>query len=203
MTRLLFLILSLFFSFNTCADIAEKQDSVSGVTSEVVGDVAIDEKAIDQTATRAVGSDSRLSDDAILPRKHLSGADAVSVSNWPLVLLTLFGMICLIFALAWFARRFGGVNFSANRDITVVSSIAVGARERVALIDVNGQQFLLGVTTQGISHLHSFSEPVVNAEKKQQKNKVTQSDFADKLQNLLKGGVYTAPSSVTKEEPDK
>mgnify|MGYP000432675734 CR=1 FL=1 len=198
MTRLLFLILSLFFSFNTYADTAVKQDSVSGVTSEVVGDVDVDQKK-----TRVVGSDSGLPDDVILPRQHLSGADAVSVSNWPLVLLTLFGMICLIFALAWFARRFGGVNFSANRNITVVSSLAVGARERVALIDVNGQQFLLGVTTQGISHLHSFSEPVVNTEKKQQKNKVTQSDFADKLQNLLKGGVYTAPSSVTKEEPDK
>jgi len=197
-TRLLFLILSLFFSFNTYADTAVKQDSVSGVTSEVVGDVDVDQKK-----TRVVGSDSGLPDDVILPRQHLSGADAVSVSNWPLVLLTLFGMICLIFALAWFARRFGGVNFSANRNITVVSSLAVGARERVALIDVNGQQFLLGVTTQGISHLHSFSEPVVNTEKKQQKNKVTQSDFADKLQNLLKGGVYTAPSSVTKEEPDK
>lgn len=189
MIRLLFLIVSLFIGFNACAEDAVKQGFVSGSSKNAT-----------------VVADAFPRNEA-LPDKHLSGADVASISNWPLVLLTLFGMICLIFALAWFARRFGGANFSANRDIRVISSLSVGARERVALIDVNGQQFLLGVTTQGISHLHTFEEPAVNTEKKQPKNKVTQSDFADKLQGLLKGGVFTPSSSVTtsviKEEPDK
>jgi len=110
-------------------------------------------------------------------------ADISTLSNWPVVLIVLLGMIGLIFALAWFVKRFGGLNFSGNRDIKVVSAVPVGTRERIALIDVKGHQFLIGVTAQQITHLHSFDEAVVPVATSE--SSIRQSDFFNKLQSVM------------------
>lgn len=106
-----------------------------------------------------------------------------SFSNWPVVLFVLIGMIGFIFALGWFVKRFGGSHFTGNRDMKVVSSIALGARERIALVDIKGQQFLIGVTSQQITHLHSFDEAVIPFEHKSPLLK--QSEFFNKLQTVM------------------
>ncbi len=110
-------------------------------------------------------------------------ATVSSLSNWPLVLLVLLGMIGFIFALAWFVKRFGGMGLAGNRDIKVLSAIAVGTRERISLIDVNGKQFLIGVTTHQITHLHSFDEAIVKTNSTDPS--LRQSDFLSKLQVLM------------------
>ncbi|MGE8212602.1 MAG: FliO/MopB family protein, partial [Stenotrophomonas sp.] len=40
------------------------------------------------------------------------------------------------------------------------ASLNIGAKERVVVVDVNGQQLLLGVTAGGISNLHQLPEPL-------------------------------------------
>jgi len=42
----------------------------------------------------------------------------------------------------------------------VVASLSVGAKERVVVVEVNGQQLLLGVTAGGINTLHTLPEPL-------------------------------------------
>lgn len=106
-----------------------------------------------------------------------------SLSNWPIVLFVLVGMVGFIFALAWFVKRFGGLNISGNRDMRIISTIPVGTRERIALLDVKGQQFLIGVTAHQISHLHSFEEAVVSDTKSDTAFK--QSEFFNKLQLVM------------------
>jgi flagellar biosynthetic protein FliO len=118
-----------------------------------------------------------------------SSPSVSTLSNWPVVLIMLFGIVCLILGLAWFVKRFGGFNMTGGRDMRVLSTVPLGARERVALIDVKGQQFLIGVTTQNINHLHTFDEPVVDTTisntNKLNVNGFPKSDFAKKLQQLL------------------
>jgi len=113
-----------------------------------------------------------------------------TLSNWPVVILMLLGIVCLILCLAWFVKRYGGFSMAGARDMRVLSSVPLGARERVALIDVKGQQFLVGVTTQNINHLHTFDEPVVDTQKVEASNTtlsgVSKNDFAEKLHKLLK-----------------
>lgn len=104
-------------------------------------------------------------------------------SNWPIILFVLIGMIGFIFAMAWCVKHFGGMTFSGNREMKVVTSIPLGTRERIALIDIKGQQFLIGVTTQQISHLHSFDEAVIPYDNNKKMPK--QHDFAAKLQSVL------------------
>ena len=122
-------------------------------------------------------------------KKTNTKPSVAKLSNWPMVILMLLGIVCLILALAWFVKRFGGLNMAGGRDMRVLSSVALGARERVAIIDVKGQQFLLGVTTQNINHLHTFDSPVMDVSKKGANNSNThiqKSDFSEKLQQLLK-----------------
>ncbi len=85
------------------------------------------------------------------------------------------------------------MNFAGTREMKVVTSISLGARERVALIDIKGKQFLLGVTTQQISHLHSFDETVIPLDTANPQ--IKQSDFLTKLQSVL--------SATKKEEPSE
>lgn len=156
----------------------------------VVNDaVALDVQASEQEEAKTVSSLSTPLSSNSLPEKP----SVSSLSNWPIVILMLFGIVCLILILAWFVKRFGGFNMTGGRDMRVLSSVPLGARERVALIDVKGQQFLVGVTTQNINHLHTFDEPVVDTpnENKLGANNYSKSDFAKKLQQIL----TTKPSS--------
>lgn len=83
------------------------------------------------------------------------------VSNWAVVLVSLLGIIFMIFALGWIVRRMGGLRAMGVRDMKVVAALPVGNRERVAVVQVQGKQFLLGITTQQITHLHTFDAPAV------------------------------------------
>lgn len=63
---------------------------------------------------------------------------------------------------AWFLiKRMGGLPAQLNRNMKVVAALSVGARERVVLLDVGGEQLLLGVAPGRVNMLHRFEQPVV------------------------------------------
>jgi flagellar protein FliO/FliZ len=96
------------------------------------------------------------------------------------VLAGLAFVLLLVFGCGWFVKRFGGMQTARSGAIKVVSVLPVGSRERLALVEVGGQQLLLGVTAQQITTLHTFDEPVVEAT-----NSKNTSEFAQKLQQML------------------
>lgn len=122
-----------------------------------------------------------------MPLKKVSVSEA---SNWPFVLLTLLGMIICILLIAWMVKRFSGLTGMGGRDLKIVSAIAVGTRERVAIVEVRGEQFLIGATPHNISLLHHFSEEQLRASVSgtPAERAKTPSAFADKLQTILKQG---------------
>ncbi len=99
----------------------------------------------------------------------------------------LVAVIALIYGCAWFIRRMNGMTGMNNSAIKVVSVMALGARERLALIEVGGQQILLGITPSAIRTLHVFDEPVVDAS-----NPPT-GEFARRLQGMI-GKSWTSPA---------
>lgn len=103
-----------------------------------------------------------------------SGSHLLSVT------LALLFIVALIFAVSWFMRRFGQGVFSNTAQMKVIATMPLGTRERIMLIDVGGQQLLLGVTATNINTLHVFAEPVVLATSNTQT-----SDFSSKLMALL------------------
>jgi len=123
-------------------------------------------------------------------------ADISTLSNWPVVMMALLGMIFLIFALAWLVRRFSGINFSGGQNMKIMSSLALGAKERVSLVEVNGTQFLLGVTSQSINHLHTFEAELIGKKTSSEEegrfssnseggNQKLKGGFSEKLNQLL------------------
>ncbi|MEP3563284.1 MAG: flagellar biosynthetic protein FliO [Marinobacter sp.] len=100
--------------------------------------------------------------------------------------LGLVAVIAVIYGCAWLIRRMTGMAGMNNNAIRVVSVLAIGTRERIALVEVGGQQILLGITPGSIRTLQVFDEPVVDA------SNTGTSDFARKLQGLI-GKSWTAP----------
>ncbi|MDX1453291.1 MAG: flagellar biosynthetic protein FliO [Oleiphilaceae bacterium] len=93
--------------------------------------------------------------DATEPRAQVK---VTEVSSWYTVALSLIGIVVLIFAFGWAARRMGGLRAMGIRDMKVIAALPVGTREKVALVQVQGKQFLLGITAHQITHLHTFDE---------------------------------------------
>lgn len=99
----------------------------------------------------------------------------------------LIAVIAIIYGCAWIIRRMNGMTGMNNDAIKVVSVMALGARERLALIEVGGQQILLGITPTAIRTLHVFEEPVVDA------NNPPSGEFARRLQGMI-GRSWSSPA---------
>jgi flagellar protein FliO/FliZ len=75
------------------------------------------------------------------------------------VLASLLVVVLVIMALAWLSKKMN-LGFPGNRAIKVVTALSLGAKERIVVIEVNGKQHLIGVTTQQVNHLLTLDEPL-------------------------------------------
>ena len=75
------------------------------------------------------------------------------------VFLVLLFVLGLIIVAAWLMRRFSLLPTAAGRHLRVVSGIMVGQRERVVIVEVQGQWLVLGVTAQNVNLLSSLPKP--------------------------------------------
>lgn len=89
-------------------------------------------------------------------------------------------VLLLVFGCGWFVKRFSGMGGKSSGAIKVVAVLPVGTRERLAVVEVGGQQLLLGVTSQQITKLHAFDEPVVDTT-----DVKNNSEFAQKLHQMM------------------
>lgn len=68
-------------------------------------------------------------------------------------------VVALIFICALVLKRFNLVQQN-SQGIKLVTSLRLGAKERLVVVQVGEQQLLLGVTNQNITLLETLSEPV-------------------------------------------
>ena len=72
------------------------------------------------------------------------------------VVLSLLGIIGLIVAAGWLTRRMQRRPGAAGRRIRCVESFAVGARDRLLLLDADGKRLLIGMGPSGMRTLHVY-----------------------------------------------
>lgn len=96
------------------------------------------------------------------------------------LVLGLLLVIGLIFALAWLLRRVQSASPRNGQLIEVLGSRALGARDRLVLVQVGNEQILLGITPGRITPLHVLKEPVQVPATSQ-----ATSEFAQRLMELL------------------
>lgn len=86
-----------------------------------------------------------------------AGSGASALAQTFLWLLVVVGLILM---LAWLAKRLGGVHFRNAAGMKMLSVLAVGNKEKIALVQVGEQQLLLGIAPGRVTTLHVFDEPV-------------------------------------------
>jgi flagellar protein FliO/FliZ len=66
-------------------------------------------------------------------------------------------VLALIFACAWLARRFGLQRTGSGHLLKVVSSVMVGQRERVVVVEIGQSWLVLGVASGQVCALHTMA----------------------------------------------
>ncbi|MGX5731766.1 flagellar biosynthetic protein FliO [Pseudoxanthomonas beigongshangi] len=77
-------------------------------------------------------------------------------------LVGLILVLGLILGLAWLLKRLpgAGLGLRPNDQLRVVTSLSVGTKERLLVVEVGGEQLLVGVSPGGIATLHRLPEPL-------------------------------------------
>ena len=99
------------------------------------------------------------------------------------LLETLLGLVLvlvIIAFLAWLLRKSGSFQSSSTGDMHIISSLALGPRERAVLLKIGEQQILVGVTAQHVQTLHIL-EKNIDAQNKSN----TPPHFAERLQKMM------------------
>jgi flagellar protein FliO/FliZ len=72
------------------------------------------------------------------------------------VILSLLGIIVMILVAGWFTRRMQARSRPGGRRIRCIEAMAVGARDRVLLLDADGKRLLVGMGPGGMRTLHVY-----------------------------------------------
>lgn len=161
----------------------------AGAVSSVPGAAAVNDLAIES----GISTPSLVESKPLLPPVVAPGSQGVtpdpakpggvkvgSGGHLASVALGLVFIVLLILALGWFMRRFNQGGMFNNSAIKIVAVTPLGTRERLLVVDISGQQLLIGVTATQINTLHVFTEPVVEAN-----NSGGGSEFGRKLLAVL------------------
>lgn len=126
---------------------------------------------------------SKISGRVAAPRSGLPNSSPSKIKPGASLLNLVLGLgliVGLIFALFWLVRRMGQGGLLTSNQMKIVAAMPMGTRERIVVIEVGGQQLLLGITATQINTLHVFSEPVVDTQ-----SVTGQSEFGKKLMAIL------------------
>lgn len=116
-----------------------------------------------------------------------------------LKLIVALGSVLLVFVvLAILTKKFHRYGQSQHRDLSILSSMSVGTRERLMVVQVGEAQILLGVTPTRIDNLFVLEEPLESASGRSQNKGIStpaeaasiapgkpSSDFRQKLNQFI------------------
>lgn len=74
-------------------------------------------------------------------------------------LLSLGFVLALIFGLGWITRRLQKLRGVQGAELHIESGIQLGPKEKLVLVKVHGQEFLLGVAPGSVQLMHRFAPP--------------------------------------------
>ena len=97
------------------------------------------------------------------------------------VVMALLLVVLLIVALGWLLRRSGLASLGSGGAGRVLASLPLGGRERAVLIEIGGEQLLLGVSTGQVNLLARFETPVLDVA-------TAPGEFATRLKQWLEPG---------------
>lgn len=118
-----------------------------------------------------------LADEATAPLKSPVGAVEVLSLGTSLVLV-----VGLILVIGWLYARAQGIRGGNNGAISIVAAQSLGPKERILVVDVAGEQLVLGMTPTQIRTLHVLKGHIQKSE-----SAVSGNHFADRFRDALRG----------------
>lgn len=102
----------------------------------------------------------------------------VTPANQLLPMLLSLGLVLGIIVVgAMVMKRFNLGNVAGNKNMKVVSQLPLGTKEKLIVVEVQGEQHLLGVTSQQISYLQTLNNPISQEQ--------PQVNFAEQFKQLM------------------
>ena len=104
------------------------------------------------------------------------------------MLMGLTAVLGVIFLLAWLSKRFNIAAPGGGGNMRMISAMSMGQKEKIVLVEVEGQKLLLGVTPNQISCLKELgrSEEAGTASVN---GVATKTEFSERISSLLKAEV--------------
>lgn len=99
--------------------------------------------------------------------------------------LGLAGVLVLLFASLWLLKRLSAPRGEAAGMMRVVSAIAVGARERVVVVELGGNWLVLGVAPGRVTALAEMPRGLVPPTPAVTETPPATRDFAGRLRQML------------------
>ncbi|MES9879694.1 MAG: flagellar biosynthetic protein FliO [Sedimenticola sp.] len=128
------------------------------------------------SAVPLIAAETEKSVTAHLPLSPLGGGALLET------LAGLFLVLLLIFGLARLLRRYGRLPLGGKGDITVLSGVSLGPRERAVLLQVGKTRLLVGVAPGRVQTLHVMGDLPEDEEA----TPTVQKDFSGQLERELK-----------------
>ncbi len=103
--------------------------------------------------------------------------------------LGLLAVLAVIIVIGWAVKRFGNLRGGVQGQMKIVGGLSLGTRERVVLLQVGGQQLVLGVAPGQIRTLHVLDRPLTTDDSNTETPAVDKTDapsFAMRMQSALK-----------------
>ncbi|MCG9717339.1 flagellar biosynthetic protein FliO [Vibrio alginolyticus] len=88
-------------------------------------------------------------------------------------------VIGVILLLAWLLKRMQVPAMGQQKGLRIVSQLPVGTKERIAVVQVGEEQFLVGITSQSIQTLAKLDKPLKEEE-------LATNAFATQFSQLIK-----------------
>ena len=98
------------------------------------------------------------------------------------MIMSLIIVLAIIFLLAFIVKKLK-ITPHSQKHLRSVAQLSIGPKERVVVVEVNGEQFMLGVTSNNVNLLHKLENPI---EKNQPSDSVEKLPLT--IQSLLKKG---------------
>lgn len=98
------------------------------------------------------------------------------------VVTNLAFIVVAVLVMAWLYRRAQRMKNQNGSVIHILATQPVGPKERVLLVEVAGQQLVLGLTASQIRTLHVLDQPLI-----QEQPRTPATGFAERLRTAMKG----------------
>ncbi|MDP5290720.1 flagellar biosynthetic protein FliO [Oceanimonas sp. CHS3-5] len=88
---------------------------------------------------------------------YAQGGPEIQWDSWAMSSALVIG---LLLALGWGLRRLKLPALGGNRQLRVITSLALGHKEKLVVVQVGEEQWLLGITPQNINRLGKLEQPL-------------------------------------------